>query len=51
MWLTAQEDTEDVQAAKDALAEYDAVGGVDLEEFFKRMVAEGRVEYDSKSNT
>ncbi|HEY5519032.1 MAG TPA: hypothetical protein VIK08_00090 [Candidatus Limnocylindrales bacterium] len=48
MWLTAQEDAEDVAAARDALAEYDAVGGVDAETYFQRMVAEGRVEYDTK---
>ena len=48
MWLTAQEDAEDVAAAKDALAEYDEAGGVDAEVFFQRMVAEGRVEYDTK---
>ncbi len=48
MWLTAQEDTEDVAAAKEALAEYDATGGVDAEAFFARMVAEGRVGYETK---
>jgi plasmid stability protein len=48
-WLTAQEDAEDIQAAKDALAEYDVKGGVDAEEYFQRMVAEGRVGYDSQT--
>jgi plasmid stability protein len=49
MWLTAQEDAEDVAAAKEALAEYDEVGGVDAETFFQRMVAEGRIGYETKS--
>lgn len=48
MWLTAHEDAEDAVAAKEALAEYDQVGGVDAETFFQRLVAEGRVEYDTK---
>ena len=49
MWLTAQENAEDTSAAKDALAEYDEVGGVDADAFFQRLVAEGRIEYDAKS--
>lgn len=49
MWLTAQEDAEDIAAAKEALAEYDEVGGIDAEEFFRKMVAEGRVDYGTKS--
>jgi len=48
MWLTAQEDAEDIAAAKQALAEYDEVGGIDAEEFFRRMVAEGRIDYGTK---
>ncbi len=48
MWLTAQEDAEDIAAAKEALAEYDKVGGVDAEKFFQRMVAEGRIGYQTK---
>lgn len=48
MWLTAQEDAEDVAAAKQALAEYDEVGGIDAEDFFQQMVAEGRVDYGTK---
>lgn len=47
MWLTAQEDAEDVQASKNALTEYDGAGDVEAEAFFRRMVAEGRVEYGS----
>jgi plasmid stability protein len=42
MWLTAQEDAEDVAAAKAALAE---PGHVDAEEYFRKLVAEGRVDY------
>lgn len=48
MWLAEHEDAEDSVAAKKALAEYDEVGGVDAETFFRRLVAEGRVEYDAK---
>lgn len=48
MWLTAQEDAEDIAAAQEALAEYDGVGGVDAETYFERMVAERRVEYETK---
>ena len=49
VWLTAQEDAEDVIAAKEALAEYDEVGGIDAEEFFQEMVADGRIDYGIKS--
>lgn len=48
MWLTAQEDAEDIAAAKEALAEYDEVGGIDAEKFFQEMVADGRVDYGIK---
>ncbi len=48
MWLTAQEDAEDVAATKEALAEYDEVGGVDAQALFQRMVAEGRIGYETK---
>ena len=48
MWLTAQEDAEDIAAAKEALAEYDEAGGIDADVFFERMVAEGRLKYDSE---
>jgi plasmid stability protein len=47
-WLEAREDEEDIAASLDALAEYDKVGGVDAETYFQRMVAERRVEYDTK---
>ena len=43
MWLTAQEDAEDVVAAKEALAEPGE--NIDAEEFFRKMVAEGRAHY------
>ncbi len=43
MWLTAQEDAEDVAAAKDALAEKG--DDIDAVEFFHKMVAEGRAHY------
>jgi plasmid stability protein len=44
-WLDAAEDAEDLAAAADALAEYETVGGVDADAWFRRMVNEGRVEY------
>lgn len=44
-WLEAREDEEDVAASVEALAEYEAVGGVDAETFFRKMVADGRVGY------
>ena len=48
MWLTAQEDAEDVRESVQALAEYEKVGGIDAEEYFRDMVAEGRVEYGDR---
>ena len=47
-WLERHEDAEDLQAASEALAEYDAFGGEDADAFFRRMVAEGRVAYDAE---
>jgi plasmid stability protein len=49
MWLTAQEDAEDIAASDDALAEYQEAGGVDADVYFQKLVAEGRVEYQTKS--
>jgi plasmid stability protein len=46
-WLEAQEDAEDVAASRDALAEYEQAGGVDADAYFARLVAEGRVSYDT----
>ena len=46
-WLDAREETEDVQAATAALEEYGREGGEDADAFFRRMVAEGRVSYES----
>ncbi len=43
MWLTAQEDAEDIVAANDALAEPGP--DIDAREFFQKMVAEGRAHY------
>jgi plasmid stability protein len=42
MWLTAQEDAEDVAASEVALAE---PGYVEAEAYFRKLVAEGRVGY------
>lgn len=43
MWLTAQEDAEDIATSKVALAE--PGDDIDAQEFFRRMVAEGRAQY------
>ena len=48
LWLAAQEDAEDVRASDDALAEYREAGGVEADAYFRRMVAEGRVEYPGR---
>jgi hypothetical protein len=48
-WLERQEDAEDLDHAREALAEYDAAGGEDADGFFRRMVAEGRVTYETDS--
>jgi hypothetical protein len=42
MWLTAQEDAEDIANSEIALAE---AGWIDAEEYFEKMVAEERVTY------
>jgi plasmid stability protein len=47
-WLEAQEDAEDVAASEAALVEYRAAGGVDADRHFARLVAEGRVEYETR---
>lgn len=49
MWLTAQEDAEDIIAAKEALAEPGQ--DIDAEEFFQKMVAEGRATYGDDSSS
>lgn len=49
-WLERRENEEDIAIAEEAIAAYDRgdrTGWVDAEEFFGRMVAEGRVEYRS----
>lgn len=46
-WLERQEDAEDLDLARESLAEYDAAGGEDADRFFGRMVAEGRVTYEA----
>lgn len=46
-WLEAREDAEDVAASAEALAEYEAIGGEDADVAFRRLVAEGRVAYDT----
>ena len=45
MWLTAQETAEDIANSEVALAEMEAEGGIDAEEYFQRLVAEERVSY------
>lgn len=46
-WLEERENAEDERAADEAIGDYDTHGGVDAEEFFRRMVAEGRVAYET----
>jgi plasmid stability protein len=46
-WLEAQEDADDAAASRDALTEYEQAGGVDADRYLERLVAEGRVTYDS----
>jgi plasmid stability protein len=46
-WLDSREEEEDVEAATSALEEYGREGGEDAEAFFRRMVAEGRISYES----
>lgn len=48
MWLAAQEDEEDLRASADALAEYGEARGVDADSYFRRMVAEGRIDYPGR---
>jgi plasmid stability protein len=47
-WLTAQEDAEDLRASEDAVREYEEIGGVDADEAFRSMVAEGHVTYGER---
>lgn len=47
-WLERQEDAEDIAVSRKAIAAYERGEGgewVDAEEFFRKMVAEGRVRY------
>ena len=46
-WLEAREDADDVSASKGALGEYEQAGGIDADAFFRRMVADGRVTYET----
>ncbi len=46
-WLQAQEDAEDVSASREALLEYDEAGGIEADGYFQRLVAEGRVRYET----
>ena len=47
-WLERREDEEDVTEAREGLAAYDRTGGEDADALFRRMVAEGRVAYESE---
>jgi plasmid stability protein len=47
-WLERQEDAEDIEASAEALTEYQAHGGEEADAFFRRMVAEGRVTYETR---
>jgi plasmid stability protein len=45
-WLDAREEVEDAAASTAALREYEEGGGEDADAVFRRMVAEGHVQYD-----
>jgi plasmid stability protein len=47
-WLESQEDAEDVAASDEALAEYAQAGAIDADAYFERLVAERRVEYETR---
>jgi hypothetical protein len=46
-WLTRQEDAEDIAVSEVALEAIARGEGVDADEFFRRMVAEGPVDYQT----
>jgi len=46
-WLERQEDAEDIAVSRKAIEAYERGEWVDADEFFKRMVAEGRVGYQT----
>lgn len=46
-WLEREEDREDVSASRVALAEYEELGGAHADRHFGRLVAEGRVRYET----
>ena len=48
LWLSAQEDAEDVAASEAAVSEYEQAGGLDADAYFRKLVAEGRVEYGDR---
>ena len=48
LWLTGQEDAEDIAASRDALAEPGE--DIDAHEYFQKMVAEGRAHYGDTSS-
>ncbi len=41
------EDAEDISASVEALAEHGEAGGVEADRYFQRLVADGRVEYET----
>ncbi|MGH2489068.1 MAG: hypothetical protein ACRDFR_05575 [Candidatus Limnocylindria bacterium] len=46
-WLERQEEAEDIEVSRAAIDAYERGESVDADEFFRRMVAEGRVEYET----
>jgi plasmid stability protein len=46
-WLERQEDAEDIAVSRKAIGAYERGEWVDADEFFRRMVAEGRVGYQT----
>jgi hypothetical protein len=44
-WLESRETAEDLDLSQEAIAAFERGEGIDADAFFRRMVAEGRVEY------
>lgn len=45
-WLEQAEESADIAASREALAEYETIGGTEADAFFAHMINEGRVSYE-----
>lgn len=50
-WLAAQEEAEDVEQARLAIAEYQRDGGTDARQLFDRLAAETQATYGTPDDT